>query len=87
MLYNALTLTFMPKSKKTHTTRKQKLAHPLDNKLATGFDQSEIWNVLDDQDESFWEEFFKLEEASETIDELLSLSKITLKSTYHKLKC
>lgn len=34
------------------------------------FDQPEVWDILDPSDQSFWEEFFRLEELLETTDEL-----------------
>jgi hypothetical protein len=34
------------------------------------FDQPEVWDIMDPGDQSFWEEFFRLEELLETTDEL-----------------
>jgi len=34
------------------------------------FDQPEVWDIMDPGDQSFWEEFFRLEEILETTDEL-----------------
>jgi len=34
------------------------------------FDQPEVWDILDPGDQSFWEEFFRLEELLEATDEL-----------------
>ncbi len=34
------------------------------------FDQPEVWDITDPGDQSFWEEFFRLEELLETTDEL-----------------
>lgn len=59
----------MPKSKKSD----QLQTPPVENALldAVGhLDQPDVWDIMDPGDQSFWEEFFKLEEVLETTDEL-----------------
>jgi hypothetical protein len=49
---------------------KKKTDHTQEVDQMNHFDQPEVWDILDPGDQSFWEEFFRLEELLETTDEL-----------------
>jgi hypothetical protein len=57
----------MSKSKKTNHQSQQLEAAELE---FAHLDEREVWDILDPGDQSFWEEFFRLEEIVEVSDEL-----------------
>ncbi len=60
----------MSKSKKNTDATNSKSTLQNEDEVVNHFDQPDVWDVMDNADEAFWEEFFHLEDVLATTDEL-----------------